>query len=640
MARFFERKPLLWSLVISAIVLAATSDERVFGLVSDGQIMTRTAFSMVELGEIGIAQGHQVNVTRPQGDAVTRYGMGATILRIAPVLLAGPIESAFGAGASQTLFVLENILLILLAAFSSGVIVRSWGGSDATAGRAVLATAIASPLWAYAASDFAEPVQAAALAGAFALASRARATGDTVRKALLLAALAGAAAGFAVLSKSVFIVLLPFVLALAVSGGAGETRIKRSGAFLLGWLPFGALWLAFEIVRFGRPFAGYEGEHFSYPVLDGLWRLTVGPNKGLFLYFPLGLLAVLGAASLFRKDRIAAAGVAGFSAFLLLSTAAWWSWDGASGWGPRLLIPGVPLLAALAALASASLPSAVFRVLFALGVAVNAIGVLQPDAATTWCYMVLPMRVLSEAETKNYAVYAYLRDPDGTPRLGPWFEVSRHADLSQLRFSAWILARRLSGADLEKALKTPPWDTTVPAQRVETPPREAMPDSALVFLTTPFRWPHLGMSLFRRADESDTVLSYIDCFYDQALRAQDMKSGDRAIMFAEEIWRRIPGPQSATALAEAYRIAGRKETLAEFLRSVPSSWRGSPEWGVVVALHFRDRGEDEKAVRTMKRVVEIAPRPEFQRLMALAPGAWPATLREIQLAALRSRTRS
>ena len=138
MARFFERKPLLWSLVISAIVLAATSDERVFGLVSDGQIMTRTAFSMVELGEIGIAQGHQVNVTRPQGDAVTRYGMGATILRIAPVLLAGPIESAFGAGASQTLFVLENILLILLAAFSSGVIVRSWGGSDATAGRAVL----------------------------------------------------------------------------------------------------------------------------------------------------------------------------------------------------------------------------------------------------------------------------------------------------------------------------------------------------------------------------------------------------------------------------------------------------------------------------------------------------------------------
>src|ERR1035438_4663732 len=54
-----DRRPVLFALGIAAFVIAFTTDERVFGLVTDGQIMTRTAYAMSALGEIGIARGHE-----------------------------------------------------------------------------------------------------------------------------------------------------------------------------------------------------------------------------------------------------------------------------------------------------------------------------------------------------------------------------------------------------------------------------------------------------------------------------------------------------------------------------------------------------------------------------------------------------
>src|SRR5450756_3110595 len=80
--------PVLSALALSALILAATADERTFGLATDGQIMTRTAYSIAALGEIGMAQGHPVNVVRPAGDAVSRYGIGPSIVQLPAAALA------------------------------------------------------------------------------------------------------------------------------------------------------------------------------------------------------------------------------------------------------------------------------------------------------------------------------------------------------------------------------------------------------------------------------------------------------------------------------------------------------------------------------------------------------------------------
>ena len=628
MASLKERRPLLFALGLSALVLAFTTDERMFGLVTDGQVMTRTAYAMSALSEIGMARGHPVNVVRPAGDAVTRYGMGPSLVRVPVTALAGPFESAFGPGSSQTLFVLEQILLVLLAAAAAGALARALGAEAKGTRRAALAAAIASPLWAYAGSDWSEPLQAACVGAAFAFASAAPAAGERGGRAALLA---GVAAGLALLSKSIFIVLLPCVLFALWFGSEGPVRLRRAGAALAGWLPPAALWLVFEIVRFGRPFASYGGERFSHPVFDGLWRLTVGLNKGLFLYFPLALLAVPGLVRLARRRRALALSLSGFSLFLLVTTAAWWSWDGTSGWGPRLLVPLVPIFAGLAAVGAEAMPAPVFGVLFGIGVAVNGLGALQPDGPLSWYYAILKPRPLSEAERSAFPPFAYERDPatSGVALL-PLHEAAMHAGLSPLRVSAWLLEKRLFGGDVAAALAHPPWRTDVTGQEVVALPERVIPASALVFLTFPFRWPHLGMSLTRRADEPDTVLAYVDCLYDQALRAQDLGRADRAIEFSEELYRRVPSPQTITTLAESYRMAGRRETFRDFVKGLPVAERSTPDIGIVLALAARDAGNERLAREILGQVLLVSTRPEYARLSSTPLAEWPATLREAQ----------
>ncbi len=627
MRSFVARRPVLAAFLLAATVLALTADERTFGLLTDGQVMTRTAYSIAKLGELGTARGHPVNRVRPEGDAVTRYGLGPSLARVPAAWLAGPFERSFGVGSSQTLFVAGQLLWILLASLSAAGLVRAWGGSPAEAGLSLLAVALASPLWGYTSSDFSEPLQAAAVGGSVALAALSAARVERDRTGDLLAAAAGAAAGIALLSKSIFIILLPVVGAGIVLGSAAPLRLRRGLLALLGWLPGAGLWLAFEVVRFGRPFASYEGESFSHPVLDGLWRLTVGPNKGLFLYFPLALLSLVGLARLLRARPAAAGPAAGFAAFLLLTTAAWWSWDGVSGWGPRLLIPLVPLLGAAAVLGARGLPRALFRTLFGLGSAVGLLGALQPDGATTSFYFSLPPRTITEAQARRYPSFA-LEPHASPPRLLAVHYVHETAAFSEMRTALWLLGVRLSSGDRLAELRTPPWRTDLPG-RAPLPPDRAIPASALVFLTSPFRWPHLGMSLSRTPGETDTVLSYVDCVYDQALRAQDMRRGERAVAFGEKLYRMVPGPQSAVAWCEGLRIAGQQELLLAVARDLPVADRGSGEFGMVLALAARDRGDDEKAERFLERVVAADPNPAFRALVGRSPRAWPATLRDI-----------
>jgi hypothetical protein len=622
-----RRRPLLAALLLAAAALAATADERVFGLLTDGQMITRTAFSIVDLRELGIARGHRVGVPRAQGDAVTRYGMLPSLVETLPMLGAEPLERSSGPGASQTLFVLEQIVFLLGAAFAAALLARAWGGTDRDGARALLACALASPLVAYAGSDFSEPLQAALVAAVFLFASLAAAGTAPARRAALLSCAAGAAAGLALLAKSFFVVLLPFVLAILLASGERAGRFRRALWALAGFVLPAAVWLVFEIVRFGRPLASYRGERFSNPPLDGLWRLTVGLNKGLLVYFPLVILSVAGAALLMRKARPLALAVSGFAALLLVATAAWWAWDGTAGWGPRLLLPMIPLLAALAGISVS--PPALFWTLFGAGVLVNALGVFTPDALTTWYLTVLPKRAMTEAEAARYPDFAYERGGDGVARLYPIHDVARHAAFSPIRLSAWLLHTRLAARDVKSALASPPWDASVPGREVAVPPEIAIPRSALVFLTAKPRWPHLGMSLTRGKEELDTALAYVDSLYDQALRAQDMGRWDRAAEFGERLYRLVPGPQTAVALVEGFRLAGRREALADWLRTIPRAHAASPEFGLALALYQRDLGDEAKARAIASRVAAASHDPRFARLAEQPLSAWPARLRDV-----------
>ncbi len=112
----------------------------------------------------------------------------------------------------------------------------------------------------------------------------------------------------------------------------------------LGASPFAAGVLVHNALRFGDPLStGYAGEGFSTPLWRGVAGLLLSPGKGIWLYAPpLLLSAVLWPR--FRQVQPALA------IFLALAWAvalpfygSWWAWDGGWAWGPRLLVPLLPL---------------------------------------------------------------------------------------------------------------------------------------------------------------------------------------------------------------------------------------------------------------------------------------------------------
>ncbi|MCL4807984.1 MAG: hypothetical protein KJ062_09380, partial [Thermoanaerobaculia bacterium] len=282
--------PTLRPLLLVAVVLALTMDDRHAGKISDARQTIGTAVALVETSGIGLAKGAPRAVDR-DADCVSRYGVGSSLFQVPAAFLAPYVERRAGPGTSQPLFLLAPFAAVLLAALAAGAVTRLAGGSGTAQGTAVLLATLGSPLGAYASSDFSEPFQAAALAGALALAFRSAREGEA-GAAVRFAAGAGAAAGVAVLVKSSLAAVSPFLLLPLLH--ASPLRGRRLAAGAAGAAAPAAIWLAFEIVRFGQPFSGYAGEGFTHPLPDGLWRLLVGPNRGLLLFFPAAAAATLG----------------------------------------------------------------------------------------------------------------------------------------------------------------------------------------------------------------------------------------------------------------------------------------------------------------------------------------------------------
>ncbi|MGA7732441.1 MAG: hypothetical protein WCD37_14365, partial [Chloroflexia bacterium] len=104
--------------------------------------------------------------------------------------------------------------------------------------------------------------------------------------------------------------------------------------------------------------SGYEKEPgFSTPLIEGLFGLLFSPGKSIFLYAPVVLLAPLGLWLMFRRGgsvgRLAALIIIAEVVLGLIFNALWWAWTGNFAWGPRLIMPILPLLIwALAPLAN------------------------------------------------------------------------------------------------------------------------------------------------------------------------------------------------------------------------------------------------------------------------------------------------
>jgi hypothetical protein len=270
-------------------------------------------------------------------------------------------------------------------------VARLLGLSPGWSVAAALAYGVTSPAAPYARFDFAQPLAGLALTLAVFWVLEAAPAFSPSR---LLRA--GTSLGVAVLTRPEVILLVPWIAGwLAVqSRPRGSRAILARAPALLGPVAVGSLlYLLSNGIKFGSPLrTGYGGtlapvswEH----ALQGLAGLLASPEHGLLIFFPLAWLALPGVSRLIGEAGRAGSLIAGLLGITLAMYSFFATWWAGWSWGPRFLVPVLPLVT-LASAAWAADPArgrtprvALFTTLAILGFVASLTGILTDFVAFT-----------------------------------------------------------------------------------------------------------------------------------------------------------------------------------------------------------------------------------------------------------------
>ena len=330
------RKRALCVFVILLGAYLATSSFRVDTI--DTGIRLRVARSLVEEGTPAIERlefrtpfGAVGSFAGSDGRYYSVYGLGQSLLFVPAVLLGGERAAA-----------LATLLNPLVTAAACALLVV-WGGALGYSIRSATALGLIVGLgtlaWPHAKFTFEAPLQMLALATALFLLTDPDPAGRR-RASVGRVAVAGGVVGFALLVRPSAILMVPGLLFLL--------NRRRLPAFLAGCAPWVLLALYYNFLRWGSPLAsGYAETGFRYFEISwqGIVGLLVSPGRGFFWYSPILLLTPLGFRPLReRHPRLVRSilVVAGtYLAFFSFTTI----WNGDWSWGPRHVLPLVPLIA-------------------------------------------------------------------------------------------------------------------------------------------------------------------------------------------------------------------------------------------------------------------------------------------------------
>ena len=250
------------------------------------------------------------------------------------------------------------------------------GGVRVAVGAAAIA-AYATPLWPYSKFGFNAPLSAVLVAASvyFSLKTAEDGRGRS-------ASLAGAACAVALLTRhELALVALP---SLALIGSApGARRLRLWGSWAAGAMPATIVWLWYNHARFGSIWeTGYFRDQtigMGSSFAGGLWGLLCSPAASVFLYSPIALPALVALAWARRDHPRLTWTLVSLALIFTLFYAQMASWAGGRSYGPRYLVPIIPLLCVPVAMWLFSLPVVAKRWLVAcciLSAAVQVPGVL------------------------------------------------------------------------------------------------------------------------------------------------------------------------------------------------------------------------------------------------------------------------
>lgn len=265
----------------------------------------------------------------------------------------------------------------------------------------------------------------------------------------------GAALGAALLLRSTSAIALPgvaLVLWLESRSWPERRRVAaRVGLPLAGAV---ALTLGYNWLRFGQPLdSGYYEVAWTTPPLLGLYGLLVSSGKGVFLYTPLLLLAVGGLPVFFQQQRRLALLITLWWVAYLAFYAPYNFWTGGVNWGPRFLLPLLPVsllpLPAILSDGRSRLAGPLFALLLALGVLIQ-----LPAVVVDHVRYLEQQRETGDEKFYDQTLY----QPGQSPILRQW------ASAAEVLANYGRADRRAAATQIIGAMGLPP--TGSPANRV------------------------------------------------------------------------------------------------------------------------------------------------------------------------------
>lgn len=249
---------------------------------------------------------------------------------------------------------LSSALWMALAAGSFYRICRRRGASIRASALWTLALGLGTPCLIYARSPYAEALQTLSLLLLYesVLGQREKITRSGM-------AFVGISAGILLNTKLVYVLIFPLFFAYLIYQHFITTKDRRPREFLIGlliaflsFLPFLGLVLFHNKVKTGSVLqtGWYPGSRgvFSGDLWAGVFGLWLSPGKGLIWFAPPIVLGLFGIRASLRRwpaeTVLALAVVATVTAF----SAKYQVWHGGYCWGPRYLVPVVPLVMLLA----------------------------------------------------------------------------------------------------------------------------------------------------------------------------------------------------------------------------------------------------------------------------------------------------
>jgi len=312
--------------------------------------------SIVNDGDVFLSASDRVVLRAGRdGKWVSKYGIGQSLAEI-PAYLAGSLasKSAHGPYRTALLYFITSFTSVLV---SSGTCVLFYltcvqiGWSRRVSLVLTVAVGFGSLIWPYSKTLFSEPLQAFSLPASFYMLMKWRDTGGAWR-----AAAAGFFLGLTAATKPFLVLCTPPLIVYFLCGLGLRRRGKAQFRDALLFFCAFAFWIAVVIcynwLRFGNPLElGYlggtdrDGVHgFNTPLLVGLHGLLFSSGKGLIFFMPATVLLIFAWRPFARRRPAEAWTIAAVSVLMLVSYSKWNAWHGDYSWGPRFLLPAVPLL--------------------------------------------------------------------------------------------------------------------------------------------------------------------------------------------------------------------------------------------------------------------------------------------------------